>query len=298
MNVFEDLTLATTAHNNPEMSLAMLRSFAENVGSPAEIVIVDDGSVPPMTKPDLVSPARLVRKENAVGFCKASDQALREVQTPYALLVDADVLFQPGDFAGGFDEFKKGNWAWVNFRQINFEGRPQASYEHPLMKPWLFAAGNQIASWWQDESAPQPRDRRHRIARVEVAHSSATMVKMDAFRVIGGFDPWYWQCQSDIDLSLRLRDAGFGVGVDLGYTVKHDGTGGKTGGTARVLDLYRSRVHLYERAFPLSRFYLRPLLFLRHLVEVIWFAAIAPFKRDERLGTRIAMLKGVLYGYR
>ncbi len=299
MMSFDDLTIATTAHNNSAMSSAMLKSFSDNVGSVREIVLVDDASVPPTTVLSVASPIRIVRNEKALGFCKASDTALRGVATPYALLVDADVLFEPGDFVGGFDEFKKGNWAWVNFRQVNFQGEPQSSYEDPLMTPWLFAVGNQIADWWERGSrSPRPTDDRHRIAPVEVAHSSATLVKMDAFRTIGGFDPWYWQCQSDVDISLRLRDAGYGVGVDLGYTVKHDGAGGKTGGSARVLDLYRSRVHLYEHAFPLSRFYLRPLLFLRHLAEVFWFAAIAPFKRDERLASRIVMLKGVLYGYR
>ncbi len=298
MKSFDELTIATTAHNNPAMSSAMLKSFFGNVGTVREIVMVDDASAPPLSLLPGTSPMRIVRNEKALGFCKASDVALRAVETPYALLVDADVLFEPGDFAGGFDEFKKENWTWVNFRQVNFQGEPQASYEEPLLKPWLFAAGNQVAHWWERSSiSPRPEDR-HRIARVEVAHSSATLVKMEAFRAIGGFDPWYWQCQSDVDISLRLRDAGYRVGVDLGYTVKHDGAGGKTGGTARVLDLYRSRVHLYECAFPLSRFYLRPLLFLRHLAEVLWFVTIAPFKRDERLATRIAMLKGALYGYR
>ncbi len=299
MNFFQDLSIATTAHNNETMSSAMLKSFADNIGGVREIILVDDASSPSIAAVSGASPMRIVRNSKALGFCKASDVALRAVETPYALLVDADVLFQPGDFAGGFEAFKEGNWAWINFRQVNFQGEPQASYENPLLKPWLFAAGNQIARWWDDKSRPPlPEDSANRIVPVEVAHSSATLVKMDAFRAVGGFDPWYWQCQSDVDLSLRLRDAGYRVGVDFGYTVMHDGTGGKTGGTARLLDLYRSRVHLYENAFPLTRFYLRPLLFFRHLAEVLWFAGIAPFRRDEKLATRMAMLKGAFYGYR
>lgn len=298
MTPFDDLTLATTAHNNELMSTGMLRSFEANLGAVREVVVVDDGSTQAYRAPALSSPVRVIRTEPARGFCHASDIALRAVKTKYALLVDADVLFEAGDFAGGYAEFQRANWAWVNFRQTNFQGQPQSAYEQPLMPPWVFAAGNQALKLWekfQDNPAPTPDAR---IAEVEAAHSSCTLVNMEAFRAAGGFDHWYWQCQSDIDLSLRLRKAGQRVGIDFGYGVKHEGAGGKTGGTPRVLDLYRSRVHLYEHFHPASRFYLRPLLFVRHGLELAWFGLVALFKNEPRLQMRVEMLKGVLKGYR
>jgi GT2 family glycosyltransferase len=298
MTRFDDLTLATTAHNNAETSAEMLRSFEANLGCVEEIVVVDDGSKNPYTVPALSAPLRLVRIESALGFCKASDLALREVRTRYALLADADILFEPGDFEGGYSEFRKGNWAWANFRQISFEGVPQSAFEQPMMPPWIFAAGNQVFRFWEKfhgRLAEPSSD--HRFVEVEAAHSSCTLVDMEAFRTVGGFDSWYWQCQSDIDLSLRLRKKGYRVGIDFGYRVKHDGAGGKGGGAARVLDLYRSRLHLYEKFYPASRFYLRPLLFVRHLMELAWFALVALFKNEPRLQMRREMLKGVLKGY-
>lgn len=300
MTHFDDLTLATTVHNNAGLSRAMLDSFIANVGTPAEIVIVDDASQPPFAAAKIAGTAiRLLRNDKAFGFCKASDLALREVRTPYALLVDADVLFQPGDFASGLSEFRRDNWAWVNFRQRSFEGVPQNAFEQPLMPPWIFAAGNQAYALWEKFHRLQLRATNGtRIVEVEAAHSSCTLVNMEAFRAVGGFDPWYKQCQSDIELSLRFRKGGYRVGVDLGYEVKHEGAGGRSGTLARVLDLYRARVHLYERQFPRSRLYLRPLLFLRHFCELIWFAIAAPFQRDRsRLQSRVQMLKGALSGY-
>lgn len=295
---FADLTLATTAHNNAEMSAAMLRSFETNVGEASEIVMVDDASSSVyVAPPSLRMPMRIIRTKEALGFCKASDLALRNVQTRYALLVDADVLFEPGDFAGGFEEFRKSKWAWVNFQQVNFNDEPQNSFEQPLMPPWIFAAGNQVFGWWNKRHpVPEPA-RGERIAKVDAVHSSCTLVDMEAFRAIGGFDPWYWQCQSDVDISLRFREKNYRVGVDTGYRVKHEGSGGKTGGTARVLDLYRSRVRLYERAYPASRIYLRPMLFLRHLLEVAWFALLTPFGGGSRVSARVELMKGALKGY-
>ena len=297
MNHFDDLSIATTVHNNAPMSAAMLKSFAEHVGSVAEIVVVDDGSSAAYEAPTATSNIRILRNETPLGFCKASDMALRNIRTPYAMLVDADVLFQPGDFAGGFNEFRRGAWAWVNFRQVSFAGTPQNAFEQPLMSPWVFGAGNQVHSIWEKfHRFELPRN--VRIAPVEAAHSSCTLVKMKAFHAIGGFDLWYAQCQSDIEISLRFAEHGYGVGVDLGYEVKHDGTGGRTGSHARVLDLYRARVHLYEREYPRSRVYLRPLLFLRHALELIWFIVTWPLKRDtSQLRLRLRMLRTVWSGY-
>lgn len=301
MSDFEDLTLATTVHNNAEMSAAMLRSFAEHVGSVAEIVIVDDASAAPVESPAFAnSRVRILRNETAQGFCKASDRALREARTDFALLVDADVLFQPGDFRGGYSEFRRDNWAWVNFRQVSFAGVPQNAFEQPLMPPLIFAAGNQVFALWEKFHPPLLQRRNgERIAEVEAAHSSCTLVNMHAFRAIGGFDPWYAQCQSDIEISLRFRDRGYRVGVDTGYEVRHEGAGGRTGNLSRVLDLYRARVHLYEQTNRSCRIYLRPLLFARHTLELAWFAATAPFSRDRsKLRSRVQMWKGALSGYR
>jgi GT2 family glycosyltransferase len=298
MTHFADLSLATTTHNNYQMLADMLCSFETNLGTVDKIVIVDDGSRRPCGLPPVSSGVRLIRNEQPHGFCQASDMALLAVRTKYALLVDADILFEPGDFGGGYAEFQRGNWAWANFRQTNFQGEPQTGYEQPLMPPWIFAAGNQALRFWEKFQTAPTAAPGSRIVEVEAAHSSCTLVNMEAFRAVDGFDHWYWQCQSDTDLSLRLRKAGWRVGVDLGYGVKHEGAGGKSGGAPRVLDLYRSRLHLYEEFYPTSRFYLRPLLFVRHLFELAWFALVALFKNEPRLQMRIEMVKGVLKGYR
>jgi GT2 family glycosyltransferase len=108
-----------------------------------------------------------------------------------------------------------------------------------------------------------------RVHEMCVAHSSSTMVRMEAFHEIHGFDLRYWQCQSDNDVCVRLHKAGWQVGLDQLYTVLHDGIGGKTGGKKRVYDLYRGRIILYETHWPSCRFYLRFLLFFRHMAEAV-----------------------------
>lgn len=299
---FSNLTLASTVHNNVAMSKAMIESFLKLVGTPREIVLVDDASRQPVKESDYGFPVRIVRNETAGGFCRASDRILREVRTDYALLVDADVLFRAGDFAGGLAAFcDEKKIAWCVFKQLDFNERPQGSFVTQMPPPWLFGLGNQATSFWERFALPATRPTiRGRLAPVAVAHSSCTMVNMAAFRAINGFDPWYWQCESDVDLSLRFGRGGYIVAADLGYIVCHEGAGGKTGGAKRTLDLYRARLRLYEHFNPSCRSYLRPLLWFRHLLETFYFFFSQHVLRKNsaaELSLRTTMLRTVFNGY-
>src|ERR1700722_18202433 len=106
MSSYPDLTIATTIHNNLDRWMEMALSFERESGLPAEIVAVDDASSSPIVISGLQSPLRLLRNDIARGFGAASDQALREVKTPFAFLLDADITFLPGDFRAAFDSFK------------------------------------------------------------------------------------------------------------------------------------------------------------------------------------------------
>ena len=300
MDTFPDLTIATTIHNNLERWMEMATSFEREAGQPVEIVVVDDASRTPAVISGLRIPVRLLRNEKARGFGGASDQALKEVRTPYALLVDADITFLPGDFRAAFAAFKAvPKLAWSNFQQVSAEGNKGSSCEEVLPPGWVYGLGNQVSGRWsrrweQTHRSPMLSER---IMQVPIAHSSSAFVRMEAFRQIDGFDPRYWQCQSDNDVCLRLGRAGWKVGIDRNYTVRHDGIGGKTGGKSRVYDLYRGKLLIYETHRPGSRLYLRPLLALRHGLEA---AALTVRRRPgEHMepGFRWHLAQSALQGY-
>jgi N-acetylglucosaminyl-diphospho-decaprenol L-rhamnosyltransferase len=301
MESYPDLTLATTIHNNLDRWLEMATSFEREVGRPAEIVVVDDASTAPATITGLASPVRLLRNERARGFGMASDQALREVRTPFALLVDADITFLPDDFRAAFAAFKaQPKLAWSNFQQVSADGVPGGSSEAVLVPPFIYALGNQVTGRWlrRKEQSLKTEMLGDRIESVLIAHSSSALVRLEAFRQIGGFDPRFWQCQSDNDVCLRLGRAGWKVGRDPHYRIRHDGIGGKTGGPARVYDLYRGRLLLYETHRPGCGIYLRPLLALRHLAEAV-VAALRGGNKPDHLqpGFRLQLAAGALRGY-
>lgn len=262
----------------------MATSFEQHVGTVREFVVIDDGSKVPAKITGLRSPVRLIRNETPHGFCVASDEALSEVTTPFAFLLDADVTFLPGDFSHAFAGFKAvPRLAWGNFQQLGAAGKVASPSEDRLPPAWVYALGNQVQWRWSQWKARTVRSEwlSGRIKGVTIAHSSSTLVRIKAFRDIGGFDRRFWQCESDNDVCLRLRRAGWKVGVDQIYTLRHDGLGGRTGGAKRVYDLYRSRLMLYEIHRPASRAYLRGLLGLRHFLEGA--AAAVVRKHDEHL---------------
>jgi N-acetylglucosaminyl-diphospho-decaprenol L-rhamnosyltransferase len=301
MDLFPDLTIATTIHNNLDRWMEMATSFEREAGWPAEIVAVDDGSATPARPEGLRSPLRMLRNETARGFGGASDQALKAVTTPFALLLDADITFLPGDFSAAFAAFKaQPRLAWSNFQQVSIEGRGGGSTEEIIPPGWVYALGNPISQRWvhRAEKRLRPEMLGERIQAVPIAHSSSAFVRMEAFRQIGGFDLAFWQCQSDNDVCLRLGAAGWKVGVDRLYTVRHDGVGGKTGGARRVYDLYRGKLLLYERHRPATRLYLRPLLALRHVGEAL-AASFLPRRAEENLqpAFRWRLAASALRGY-
>jgi N-acetylglucosaminyl-diphospho-decaprenol L-rhamnosyltransferase len=250
--------------------MEMALSFERYVGTVSEFVVIDDGSTVPVRISGLRSPVRQIRNDTPQGFCAASDQALAEVTTPFAFLVDADVTFLPGDFGHAFAGIKAvPKLAWCNFQQIGANNRVVSPSEDRFPPPLVYALGNEVQWRWSRWKARTVRTHwlSGRIKNVSVAHSSSTLVRMKAFRDLGGFDRRFWQCESDNDLCLRLRRAGWKVGVDQIYTLRHDGIGGRTGGPKRVYDLYRSRLMLYEIHRPMSRTYLRGLLGIRHFFE-------------------------------
>jgi GT2 family glycosyltransferase len=281
--------------------MEMAVSFEREVGLVSEIVVVDDASAVPVKIEGLRSPVRLLRNETARGFCGASDQSLREVRTPFALLVDADITFLPGDFSGAFNAFRSlPRLAWSNFQQVSVEGTRGGSSEEALPPAWIYGLGNQVTSrWWRWKyRSLHPVLLSDRQQRVPMAHSSSALVRMEAFREINGFDLRYWQCQSDNDLCLRLGKAGWLVAVDRIYSVQHDGAGGRTGGKSRVYDLYRGKLLLYETHRPLSRLYLRSMLFLRHLLEAV-VAGVRGSGSDDHLSPafRYHLAVSALKGY-
>lgn len=90
-----DLALVVPVHDDAA-GLARLLAQAAETGLFSEAVVVDDGSDPVLTLPDLPLPVTLLRHDAPRGGGAARNAGLAAVQSDYLLYVDADDALAPG----------------------------------------------------------------------------------------------------------------------------------------------------------------------------------------------------------
>jgi glycosyltransferase involved in cell wall biosynthesis len=93
----DDVTVAITCFNYGEFLPDAVRSALDQDGGKPRVVVVDDGSTDPRTTAELerLPPeVELIRQANA-GVASARNAALERIETPFALVLDADDLLTP-----------------------------------------------------------------------------------------------------------------------------------------------------------------------------------------------------------
>ena len=177
--------------------------LAEALGSvlgqepaPDAVVVVDDGSDPPLELEDAhAARVRLVRLGSTAGPAAAREAGLAELDTELVALADADDVWEPGKLAAQLAALDAYPAAAVCFgRATVVDGSGRATGERlPEVPPGL-----------------QPGDelRERLFERNEIPAASA-VVRRDALLAVGGFDGGpALPAGSDWDLWLRLAAAG------------------------------------------------------------------------------------------
>lgn len=178
-------------------SRAVVDAFAATLKAFPHVVLIDngstDGSAAEMQR--CIPHARVIERDDNIGFGAANNQAMQQVQTPFALLLNPDCHIAPADLltlletlqndptAGAVapQSWRAGGEAQRCFRQAFFEvPRNRGPYE--------IAAGTCCADW---------------------LHGCCLLLRTEAFRRIAGFDENFFLYYEDDDLCLRLQQAGF-----------------------------------------------------------------------------------------
>ncbi|MEX3954902.1 glycosyltransferase [Trinickia sp. EG282A] len=187
-NSLADVTVLMPAYNAQADVERTLASFDEP--ATVRVLIVDDGSVPPIVAPELPNVAvdilRMPKNGGIERALEAGIEALAARGCKYAARIDAGDLAAPGRLfkQRGYLEAHPnvagvGMWTQV----VSLEGKPLF-----LLKP-----------------AAAPEDvRRLRFFRTQLVHP-AMMLRVDAVRAVGSYRATY-RAAEDLDLFVRLME--------------------------------------------------------------------------------------------
>src|SRR5262249_30169696 len=92
-----EISILIVLYNRAELTLACLRSLAENQSERLEIIIVDNSSTDHTSKLlDRVREARVLRNSENLNFLLAVNQAAKEAHGKYLLVLNNDAQLMPG----------------------------------------------------------------------------------------------------------------------------------------------------------------------------------------------------------
>ncbi|MCB0976966.1 MAG: glycosyltransferase [Acidimicrobiales bacterium] len=105
----ENTTVVVPTRNRPRQLAAALRSLATQTEAPAVVVVVDDGSTPPVELTDWSGPGRLLllRRDDRHGEGATRNTGLAAVRTEWVAWCDDDDLWAPWKLAEQFAAIRR-----------------------------------------------------------------------------------------------------------------------------------------------------------------------------------------------
>jgi len=167
------------------------------------VVVVDDGSSPPLT----VDGAVVVRRPRSSGPGAARNAGLVHVDTPYVAFVDSDVELSPG---------------WLEPLVAHLDTDPRVALVAPRVASspgpgWLarYEAGSSPLDLGPEPARIRPG------TRVSYVPAAVLVARTDAVRHIGGFDESL-ATGEDVDVVWRLVEAGWRCRYEPVSVVLHE----------------------------------------------------------------------------
>lgn len=214
-----------------EDCLASLRRLT----APAELVVADnassDGSVAYLRErhPDV----RVLAFEKNWGFAQGYNRALSEVKARWVALLNNDATLEPDWLERLLDAANRRPQAAILGGKLLFSGPTTAGRIIQSAGARFTDAGSAFEIGWGEPD----RGQHDRPGAVSAIPGAAQLVKLDAFRILGGFDGDYYAYLEDVDLCWRAWLAGYEVWYEPAAVAYHR-FGGSWGGRASPTRIY------------------------------------------------------------
>ncbi len=177
-------------------------------GIDGEIIVVDNNSqddTVPFLKENYPNILLIDNKEN-VGFAKANNQAIRQTDSDYVLLLNPDTIVYNNTIKGCLefmDSHPEAGGAGVSM--LTREGKPAPESRRSVPTPWV-AMLKMLGFTNRYYMSYLPWDKPNQI---EVISGAYCFLRRKALNEIGLLDEDYFMYGEDIDLSYRLLKGGW-----------------------------------------------------------------------------------------
>lgn len=223
-----------------------------------------------------------IQNESNVGFARANNQALRQAQGRYLLLLNPDTEVCPDVFEKliRFMEADTGVGA-VGPRLVNPDGTPQPScYPFPTFR-------NEFRRLFHLESQafPGPTSTAPYAAQsVEVLQGTCLLIRRRALEQVGLLDEEYFMYTEEVDLCYRMHERGWRLcWVPRAVVMHHGGQSTRQAQLEMFLHLYRSKVLFFRKQYGAWRARAYKLLLLAASLPRI---LLAPILGGQLQGTK------------
>lgn len=232
---YENVTVVCVTYQSRELA----ESLAERLQPFSQVIVIDNGSTDGTAAAlrQLLPRARVLQREANGGFGKANNEAMAQVHTPFALLLNPDcslpadsmdVLMACMDRYPSAGAIAPQSWRASGSPQKSF--RP-AFYEKLPRRAYLPPDGTCSAQW---------------------LNGCCLLVRTGAFHQIGGFDERFFLYYEDDDLCLRLRRAGYECLIEPAARAVH--AGGASSSPSASLSLFKAFHYARSRHLAICRY--------------------------------------------
>lgn len=220
-----NVSVVIPTYNRSEHVFGAVESVLEQTRTPAEVIVVDDGSTDdtPELFSDVSDPVRYVRQENA-GVSAARNRGVQEAASEWIAFLDSDDRWEPRKLERQMSALRSvegGLWSTADAHVVPAASSPPGEGYEAFRGgfPLLAESGRGAGEWFSDHLTERSLDVPAGTLRVYVGdlfpillrgnliQPSGLVVDRDLFEEVGGFDPER-RLAEETDFALRVAATG------------------------------------------------------------------------------------------